>query len=100
MSVQVPLGQIDYKVSVVAMENGSAINIASASVKKIKITKPSGEVIFQAATFETNGSDGDMYYKTVLNDLNVPGWYIFRGYYEIGNFKGHTLPGKFLVVPL
>ena len=100
MSIQVPLGQIDYKIAVVAMENGSAVNIASASMKKIKVVKPSREEIFQAATFETNGSDGDMYYKTVLNDLDELGWYTFRGYYEIGNFKGYTLPGKFLVVPV
>lgn len=100
MSKPVPLGQIDYKIAVVAMEDGSAVNISSASVKKMRITKPSGTEIFQNATFETNGSDGDMYYKTVLNDLNELGWYTFRGYYEIGAFKGHTLPGKFLVVPV
>lgn len=96
----VPLNQLDYKVAVICTEDNTAIDISTASTKQIKIWKPSGELITGTASFETDGSDGNIYYKTVAGDLDEEGWYKFRAYVVVGTFQGHTGKGKFKVEAL
>ena len=47
-----------------------AVDISTASVKTIYITKPSGIVLTRSALFVTTGVDGQIYWDAVSGDLN------------------------------
>lgn len=92
--------QIDYKILITVTEDNAIVDLSSATVKKVKIWKPSGELIEGTASYETDGTDGKIYYATVDGDLDELGWYTFRAYLEVGSFIGHTRKGRFLVEAL
>lgn len=98
MAETVPVGQINYKISVIVMEDGSAVDISGASVKQIRVKNPAGEITLENASFETTGTDGEMYYR--IPEITLAGWWKFRGYVEIGSFKGYTKEGSFLAEAL
>ena len=96
----VPQGQEDLKIKVSLVEDGSAVNISSASVLNLKIWKPSGTIVTKTASLFTDGTDGVLYASTSPTDLDEEGWYSVRAYIEQGTFKGHSSKGKFLVEAL
>jgi hypothetical protein len=96
----VPVGQEGLRIKVALIEDGLAVNLISASVKIIKLYKPSGGVVEKTASFLTDGSDGILYVSTVAGDLDEPGWYGVRAYVEQGTFNGHSSQGQFMVEAL
>lgn len=101
-TLTVPLNQKDLKVRLTIYEDGVILNLASASVKKIMLYTPYGgdTPLQKTASFETDGTDGKMYFKTLDTDLSAAGWYHVRGYIEDGAFKGYTNKKSFLVEAL
>lgn len=55
------------------IDSGSAIDIQSATVKKIVFVKPDGTEMEKDAAFTTDGTDGQIEYQTVSGDLSAPG---------------------------
>ena len=79
-------------------DGSTAVNISGASTKQITIKKPSGTSITVSTTFDSDGTDGKMYYNTVADDLDEAGSYKLQGkvaitdgtfYTDITTFKVH-----------
>lgn len=97
----VPLNQIGYKILITLVEDNAVVPIDTATVKQIAIWKPDGSTITGEASFETDGSDGQLFYKTIDGDLDVEDWYVYRAYVELpSGFKGYSDKGQFQVSAL
>lgn len=72
---QFPLGSYGQSIRATITENGSAVNISSATSLKIRFRTPDGQTIEKTATFVTDGSDG------------VMGYTVESGLFDIGNRK-------------
>lgn len=63
----------------------NAVDISTASVKTIYFRKPDGTTTSKTATFETDGSDGKIYYETEAAFLTPDGIWKLQGYVEMGS---------------
>jgi hypothetical protein len=73
------------------------LDISSASTKTIIIEKPDNTIISASATFLTDGTDGIIYYRTVVGDLNQAGTYNVQSYLVMPDFVGYSTPASFTV---
>lgn len=55
---------------------GTAINISTATSKKIYLVNRSGRLVSKDASFTTNGSDGKLYYTLVAGDIDIGGAWV------------------------
>lgn len=78
-------------------DDGTAVNIATATSKTIKLKKPGGTVLSKTAILSTDGTDGKMQYTTVAGDLDETGEWQIQGYAVIGSWTGHSDIGTFRV---
>jgi hypothetical protein len=51
----------------------SAVDISSATTKQIIFEKPDGTTLTKDATFDSDGSDGKIYYESISGDLDTAG---------------------------
>ena len=71
-------------------DNGSAVDISSASATKdIIFKKPSGLIVTQGASFTSDGTDGKIQYASVAGDLDEVGHWEMQASVVItaGTFK-------------
>lgn len=79
-------------------EDDVVIDISSATLKQIWFQKADGSVSTKTATLVTDGTDGQMQYITVDDDLDQTGKWKIQGYIEIGSSrKVHTDVSEFKV---
>lgn len=97
MAGQLRIGDIGTVIRIRVKENGLPFNASSATLKTLKLRKPSGIVISRATSFETTGVDGVLVYTTVLNDLDQSGPWTGQIYLEMPAGKWHTDPFNFMV---
>ena len=76
---EIHLNDIGTQFLLTVTDGSTAVNISSASTKQIIIKKPSGTKITANTAFSTDGTDGKMYYNTVLDDLDEAGTYQLQG---------------------
>ena len=98
MASQIHKDAVGTKLLVTVTDDGSAVDISAASSLVIFIKKPDGTVLDRTGVLNTDGTDGKMYYLTVVGDLDVAGNYKIQGkvvisagtfYTSISNFKVH-----------
>ena len=75
-------------------ENGSALNVSSATVKKLRVKSPDGSTQEHTASFTTDGSDGKI--EVAEFSVEQEGIYVFQPYIEMGTFVGYGEPGSFV----
>ncbi len=89
---------IGTKFLVTIKDGDSAVDISGASTKQIIIKKPSGTNLTNAASFNSDGTDGKIYYNALSGDLDETGTYKIQGkvviasgtfYTDIQSFKVH-----------
>lgn len=90
MSDFIQAGAIGLIMTLTIEEDGAAVNISSATTKKIKIRKPGGSVLEKDALFVTNGSDGKLTYTTIDGDIDKVGDYKVQAYVAMTGFTGHS----------
>lgn len=73
MSEEIHRNDIGTKFLVTILDDTSALDISTASEKKIIFKKSNGFVVEKTAEFNTDGSDGKVYYTTVADDLSITG---------------------------
>lgn len=82
-------------------EDGTAIDISTATTKNINLRKPGGTVATKNGDFDTDGTDGVLVYVTEKNgsiyDLDTCGTWEIQGYVVIGTNEWHTAISKFEV---
>lgn len=75
-------------------QNGAVIDIGGAVALKIKLLKPDGTTLDKTASFLTDGSDGKIYYTTIVGDLNQAGLWQVQGKLTLdGTAKSTRLAG-------
>src|SRR3990167_532392 len=66
-------GDVGTKFLSTIQDNDVIVDISGAISKQLLFQKPDGTNITQTALFDTNGTDGKIYYTTASGDLNVIG---------------------------
>jgi hypothetical protein len=61
-------------------DNGSVVDISTATTKQFIFKKPDGTVLTKSALFVTDGSDGQLTYSTVSGDLDMVGFWKLQAY--------------------
>jgi hypothetical protein len=79
MASEIHEGDIGTTLLITVTDDGSIVDISSASSLSIYIRKPSGTILTRTGVLETDGTDGKMYYITVAGDLDVAGSYKIQG---------------------
>lgn len=89
-------GDIGTKLLITVKDDGEVVDISSASSLSIFIKRPDGVMLTRTGVLETDGTDGQMYYITVANDLNDAGVYKIQGLINFisGNFYTSTATFK------
>ena len=95
---EIHLNDVGTKFLVTITDGSSAVNVSTASTKQIIIKKPSGSKLTKTASFNSDGTDGKIYYTTVADDLDEAGSHKLQGkviisdgtfYTDITTFKVH-----------
>ena len=97
MASQIQEGDIGTKLLVTITDNDAIVNISSATSLSIFIKKPDGSILTRSGTFETNGTDGKMYYATVSGDIDTAGSYKLQGRVTLSNGSFYTSTVTFKV---
>lgn len=64
-------------------EDGAAVNVSTATLKRISFKKPDGSIVQKVAVFTTDGSDGQIEYVAITGDLDLVGVWTMWGYVEM-----------------
>jgi len=92
--------EIDHKFLVTFEKNNSAVDISGAtSTKQLIFEKPDGTFLTKDGTFETDGTDGKLYYKSISGDLDTAGSWKIQGKVVIGGETKWSSTGAFEVYP-
>lgn len=78
-------------------ENGVPFDASTATVKTLRLTKPSGAVIDRVAVFETTGIDGVLTYAVIAGDLSESGPWSGQLTLTMPTGLWHTDPFNFVV---
>jgi len=74
---EIHIGDIGTVLRVTIKDGDDVVDISGATSKIIILEDPDGTKYEKAATFTTNGTDGEIQYTTVDGDLNKRGnWFI------------------------
>lgn len=73
MSEEIHVNDIGTVFKVTIKAKGVALDISTATVKRIILTDPDGRKLNKSATFNSNGSDGILKYVTIDGDLEKAG---------------------------
>lgn len=66
------------------------VNISTANPKQIIFKKPDGSILIKDGTFETDGTDGKLYYKLIEGDITAVGMWEWQGEVTIGAAFNHS----------
>jgi len=98
MASEIHEDDVGTKLLITVTDDGSVVDISSASSLEIFIKKPAGTTLNRTGVLETDGTDGKMYYITVAGDLDAAGNYKIQGrvtvtagsfYTSLATFKVH-----------
>lgn len=62
------------------MENGSPVDISSATQKDLIFKKPPQDKFIRAADFVTDGTDGKIKYSSVAGEIDIKGTYRLQAF--------------------
>jgi len=98
MADEIHKGDIGTIFRITITEAGAAVNVSTATTKTFKFTKPDGTVVEKAASFTGSGSDGQLQYTTIADDLDQAGSWQVQPYLVMTGFTGHKEINQFSVV--
>jgi len=73
MTEEIHKNDIGTKFLVTVKDGTTAVDISTATEKLIIFKKPDGGILTKTCTFETDGTDGKVFYCSVSGDLNETG---------------------------
>ncbi len=96
-TTEVHVGDIGTKFLVTIKENGVALDISTASVKKIRFRRPDNTTLDKTAVFETDGTDGKIYYLSIAGDLSIKGTWSIQGFITMPSGSWNSKIASFMV---
>lgn len=97
MTSQIHQSDIGTKLLITVKDDGSVVDISSASSLTILIKKPDGTILSRTGVLETDGTDGKMYYIVVSGDLDSAGVYKIQGRVALSSGTFSTSTANFKV---
>lgn len=73
------LGDVGTVFEATITENGTAVDISSATAKQIIFERADGSLLTVSAAFKTDGTDGIIVYTTLVGNINILGMWGWRG---------------------
>lgn len=70
---EIHVGDIGTVLRRTVQDNGDVVDISGATTKQILLKGPSGALKTKTASFTTDGTDGQLQWTTILNDLDEAG---------------------------
>lgn len=86
-----------FELTIVENDGATAVDVSSATVKKIYFMDAAGTKKSATAVFTTDGSDGKIRYTSVAGFINSTGMWSMQGYVEIGTAKYYSEKTSFKV---
>ncbi len=71
-------------------EDGTAVDISTATTKQLVFEKPDGTIITRTANFVTDGTDGLIEYLSVSGDLDIGGDWRIQGIIALPAWQGRS----------
>lgn len=93
----IQVGAINLSIELELRDGYTALDISGATTKQIIIDKPDGTNLIRDANFVNTGTDGKLYYLTVVGDLDQSGTYKIQSYIVIPGFTGYSAITSFEV---
>lgn len=90
MASKIHVGDIGTVFRLTITEDGAAVDVSLATTKQIKFLAPNGTLLTKTATFTTDGTDGQIEYATVADDLSLPGKWQIQAHVAISGWDGHS----------
>ena len=97
MAGQIHVGDIGTTLIVTILEDGSVVDISSASSLQIIIKKPDATTLTKTGVFTTDGTDGKMQYVSIAGDFDQSGNYRIQGKVDISGGTYSSSVGSFKV---
>ena len=97
MASEIHEGDVGTKLLITVTDDGSVVDISSATSKDIFIKKPDGTILNRTGVLETDGTDGKMYYITIAGDLDTAGNYKIQGKVTLATGTFYTSTATFKV---
>ncbi len=79
-------------------ENDTVVDVSSATVT-FTFSKPDGTQFNRTASLVTDGTDGNVKYNTVANDLDTHGRWKLQAFVDFGSTEWYSDIYKFTVYP-
>lgn len=80
-------------------ENDAVVDVSTAITKNLIFKKPDGTIETRAASFVTDGTDGQIKYITVSGDLDTHGAWSLQAFVDFGSTEWYSDISKFKVYP-
>ena len=71
-------------------QDGTVVDLSSATTKSIVFAKPDGTTVTQTATLVNTGTDGKMQYTSIAGDIDQGGVWNVQGLVTIGTATWRT----------
>ena len=97
MASQIHIGDVGTTLVGTVLDDGSAVDISSASVLQMIIKKPDQTTLTKTASLNTDGTDGKMKYVTVTDDIDQVGNWKIQGKVVIGSATYYSSVSTFKV---
>jgi hypothetical protein len=92
------LGDDGVVLVITVKEDGSAVNLSAATSLQIRLRKPDGTTVAEAATLTTDGSNGQLQCSIDGDEVDVLGVWEARPHFTLGAWTGHGSAVKFTVL--
>jgi len=93
----IQVGATNLLIKLTVKSGNSALDISDATTKNIIIERPDSTLVTGSGIFFTDGTDGILYYRTIVTDLNQDGEYNAQAYLVTPSFTGYTTQISFTV---
>lgn len=94
---EIHLGDIGTVFEITVMDGSVVVDISTATTTEFVFEKPSNATVTQTAVFVTDGTDGELEYTTVADDLDEVGSWRLQVYIVMPSWTGRSDIGSFEV---
>jgi len=85
------------KLLITVVDDGVAVDLSGATLKEVLLVSPSGAKTTTTASFQTDGSDGQVFIVVPTGLLNERGLWKLQVRMTISGWAGRTVVGYFMV---
>lgn len=96
---EIHLNDVGTILEITLYDNGSVVDISSATTKQFLFRKPDEVVLTKTAVFTTNGTDGKLRYTTQSGDIDTEGYWEFQAYIVTPSGSWSSEVVSFAVLP-